>query len=91
MPDLKDLIICIFDTVGIAKLTENHQILILNGINSSPANVVDILADYYIDHQDEVFDMMRSSHIAITIAFARRISDFDCAESVAKVSFRFYL
>lgn len=84
-PDLKDLIICILDTVGIVSLTEKHQILVLNGINNSHPRVVDVLVDYYIRHIDEVYEMLSNSHIAVTIAFARRICDFDCAGSIAVV------
>uniref|UniRef100_A0A915PZG1 26S proteasome non-ATPase regulatory subunit 5 n=1 Tax=Setaria digitata TaxID=48799 RepID=A0A915PZG1_9BILA len=88
-PDLKDLVICILDTIGIVSLTEKHQILVLNGINSSHARVVDVLADYYIRHIDEVFEMLSNSHIAVTIAFARRVCDFDCAGSIAVLLTRF--
>ncbi|KAM3724813.1 26S proteasome non-ATPase regulatory subunit [Dirofilaria immitis] len=88
-PDLKDLIICILDTVGIVSLTEKHQILVLNGINNSHPRVVDVLVDYYIRHVDEVYEMLSNSHIAVTIAFARRICDFDCAGSIAVLLTRF--
>ncbi|OZC06056.1 hypothetical protein X798_06959 [Onchocerca flexuosa] len=88
-PDLKDLIICILDTVGIVCLTEKHQILVLNGINTSHPRVVDVLVDYYIRHIDEVYEMLSNSHIAVTIAFARRICDFDCAGSIAVLLTRF--
>ncbi|EJW83867.1 hypothetical protein WUBG_05221 [Wuchereria bancrofti] len=88
-PDLKDLIICILDTVGIVSLTEKHQILVLNGINNSHPKVVDVLVDYYIRHIDEVYEMLSNSHIAVTIAFARRVCDFDCAGSIAVLLTRF--
>ncbi|KAK6101061.1 Proteasome non-ATPase 26S subunit family protein [Brugia pahangi] len=88
-PDLKDLIICILDTVGIVSLTEKHQILVLNGINNSHPKVVDVLVDYYIRHIDEVDEMLSNSHIAVTIAFARRVCDFDCAGSIAVLLTRF--
>uniref|UniRef100_A0A1I8EWA7 26S proteasome non-ATPase regulatory subunit 5 n=1 Tax=Wuchereria bancrofti TaxID=6293 RepID=A0A1I8EWA7_WUCBA len=86
-PDLKDLIICILDTV--VSLTEKHQILVLNGINNSHPKVVDVLVDYYIRHIDEVYEMLSNSHIAVTIAFARRVCDFDCAGSIAVLLTRF--
>uniref|UniRef100_A0A0R3S582 26S proteasome non-ATPase regulatory subunit 5 n=1 Tax=Elaeophora elaphi TaxID=1147741 RepID=A0A0R3S582_9BILA len=82
-PDLKNLIICILDTI--VSLTEKHQILVLNGINNNHPKVVDVLADYYMQHIDEVYEMLANSHIAVTIAFARRIHDFDCAGSIAIV------
>ncbi|KAL4001958.1 Proteasome non-ATPase 26S subunit family protein [Acanthocheilonema viteae] len=88
-PDLKDLIICILDTIGIVSLTEKHQILVLNGINNSHPKVVDVLVDYYIRHIDEVYEMLANSHIAVTIAFARRVCDFDCAGSIAVLLTRF--
>ncbi|EJD74604.1 hypothetical protein LOAG_18101 [Loa loa] len=88
-PDLKDLIICILDTVGIVSITEKHQILVLNGINNSHPRVVDVLVDYYIRHIDEVYEILSNSHIAVTIAFARRVCDFDCAGSIAVLLTRF--
>ncbi|CAG9534674.1 unnamed protein product [Cercopithifilaria johnstoni] len=88
-PDLKDLIICILDTVGLVSVTEKHQILVLNGINNSHPKVVDVLVDYYIRHINEVYEMLANSHIAVTIAFARRVCDFDCAGSIAVLLTRF--
>ncbi|VDM99081.1 unnamed protein product [Thelazia callipaeda] len=88
-PEFKGLLICILDTVGIVSLTEKHQILILNAVNKSDAKVIGVLADYYIQHIDEVHDMLAKSHVAITIAFSRRIIDFDCAGTVAILLRRF--
>ncbi|VDN32820.1 unnamed protein product [Gongylonema pulchrum] len=86
LPDLKDLLICIFDTVGASQLTSRYQIKILHAINNKPASVIEILADYYLAHLAEVQQQLSTTDIAVTIAFARRIVDSDCADSVAAVS-----
>lgn len=83
--DVKDLIVCLMDTITLPVLVTNHQLLLLTALNRCSSRVVDLLANYTLRHIEKIYDELSSSSIAVTIAFARRIVDAQCAQSVANV------
>lgn len=87
--DVKDLIVCLVETVTLSRLISYHQLLFLKAVNSSSGRVVDLLAEAVVHQIDDLISILASSHVAVTIAFARRITDPMCAESVAAMLWRF--
>uniref|UniRef100_A0A9J2PHJ7 26S proteasome non-ATPase regulatory subunit 5 n=1 Tax=Ascaris lumbricoides TaxID=6252 RepID=A0A9J2PHJ7_ASCLU len=87
--DVKDLIVCLMDTITLPVLVTNHQLLLLTALNRCSSRVVDLLANYTLRHIEKIYDELSSSSIAVTVAFARRIVDAQCAQSVANLLWRF--
>uniref|UniRef100_A0A914ZVV4 26S proteasome non-ATPase regulatory subunit 5 n=1 Tax=Parascaris univalens TaxID=6257 RepID=A0A914ZVV4_PARUN len=87
--DVKDLIACLVDTITLPVLITNHQLLLLTALNRCSSRVIDFLAEYTLRHIEKIYDELSSSSIAVTIAFARRIVDAQCAQSVANLLWRF--
>lgn len=85
LPELKELIVCIFDVIGVENLIRKFQAELAEVIGTFPAKVVDIIAEYFVLHIDEA-TVLSSAGTGLLTAFARRIVSVDCAESIAKVN-----
>ena len=84
--EVKDLLNRLLNTITVPNLVSRHQIIVLNAINNSPSIVVDFLADLIARNIEQLETELATSHIAIPIAFARRITDSQCCDSIAKVN-----
>lgn len=87
--EVKELLSCLLETITVTNLISRHQIIVLNVINNSPGIVVDFLADLIDRNVEELEDKLKTSHIAVAIAFARRICEAQCSDSIAKFLWRF--
>ncbi|MFH4981478.1 hypothetical protein AB6A40_008187 [Gnathostoma spinigerum] len=88
-PDLKSLIVSVLDTVTLPRLFIKYNVLLLKAINSAADKVVDLLAKFVSDRISEVDTLLAESHVAVVIAFSRRLHDENCTESVAMCIWRY--
>ncbi|KHN71896.1 26S proteasome non-ATPase regulatory subunit 5 [Toxocara canis] len=88
-PDVKDLVLCLLDTITLQVLISRHQLVLLNALNRCSGRVVDLLAEYTLRHIQQVQTALSSSDISVTIAFVRRITHPQCAISIANLLWRF--
>ena len=87
--EVKDFLASLIETITVPNLVSRHQIIMLNAINNSPSIVVDFLADLIAQNIDVLESELATSHVAVSIAFARRVVDCHCSESIAKFLWRF--
>ncbi|KAH7694309.1 Protein F35G12.12 [Aphelenchoides avenae] len=87
---VKDLISAIFSTIPADMMLDSHQILLLQALNNAPDRVVDWIAlNYLLPAIGTIEQRLRTSAKAVTIALTRRVRGVACAESLAKILWRF--
>lgn len=87
---VKDLINVVFGTIPVEFMLDSHQIILLQAVNNAPDRVVDWLAqNYLLPAIDSVEQRLKTSAKAVTIALSRRVRSAACAESLAKLLWRF--